>query len=169
LLICFNTTGAWLVFYGKGVFLVNIPLLLGYRRRVMRRASRRPAIIAITLAVCILIFTALSLETKSTEQEAQTHGSEQEREGGEELRSPEPDDNKYFHEPGSDDILGHYDIRYFRGVVSSDERADTLTHLIRGYLSFFRGHGLETWIAHGTLLGWWWNGKVKFRYGAMIG
>ncbi|KAF2811855.1 uncharacterized protein BDZ99DRAFT_281890 [Mytilinidion resinicola] len=68
--------------------------------------------------------------------------------------------NKYFHEPGGDDIMGHYDIRYFKGVVDYDERTDTLTHMIRAYLNFFRENGLDTWIAHGTLLGWWWNGKM---------
>lgn len=31
--------------------------------------------------------------------------------------------------------------------------------MIRAYLRFFEDNGLETWIAHGTLLGWWWNGK----------
>jgi hypothetical protein len=31
--------------------------------------------------------------------------------------------------------------------------------MIRAYLRFFRDNGIETWIAHGTLLGWWWNGK----------
>ncbi|OCL03410.1 hypothetical protein AOQ84DRAFT_381647 [Glonium stellatum] len=72
----------------------------------------------------------------------------------------DPSKNKYFHEPGGDDILGHYDSRYFHGVVSYDERTDTLTHMIRAYLNFFREEGLDTWIAHGTLLGWWWNGKM---------
>jgi hypothetical protein len=60
-----------------------------------------------------------------------------------------------------DDILGHYDSRYFKGVVDYDTRTDTLHHMIRAYLNFFRERGLETWIAHGTLLGWWWNGKVR--------
>jgi len=69
-------------------------------------------------------------------------------------------DTKYFHEPGGDDLLGHYDQRYFKGVVSYDERTDTLHHMIRAYLNTFRELGIETWIAHGTLLGWWWNGKV---------
>lgn len=59
-----------------------------------------------------------------------------------------------------DDILGHYDVRYYHGVVSYSERTDTLRHMIRAYLQFFRTEGLETWIAHGTLLGWWWNGKM---------
>jgi hypothetical protein len=75
-------------------------------------------------------------------------------------RGEKKGDHKYFHEPGGDDILGHYDTRYFHGVVSYEERTDTLTHMIRAYLNTFRELGLETWIAHGTLLGWWWNGKV---------
>jgi hypothetical protein len=75
---------------------------------------------------------------------------------------PKPKEFKYFHEPGGDDIMGHYDTRFFNGVVSDETRVDTLTHMTRAYLNFFREHGLETWIAHGTLLGWWWNGKVYF-------
>jgi LicD family len=63
-------------------------------------------------------------------------------------------------EPGGDDILGHYDIRYFKGVVTYEERTDTLSHMVRAYLNMFRETGMETWIAHGTLLGWWWNGKM---------
>jgi phosphorylcholine metabolism protein LicD len=35
-----------------------------------------------------------------------------------------------------------------------------LTHLIRSYLTTFHSLGLETWLAHGTLLGWWWNGRI---------
>ncbi|KAJ5658362.1 uncharacterized protein N7484_002011 [Penicillium longicatenatum] len=67
---------------------------------------------------------------------------------------------KYFHEPGRDDILGHYDIRFFTSPVEDAARAETLTHMIRAYLNFFNENELETWIAHGTLLGWWWNGKI---------
>ncbi|EEQ88767.1 hypothetical protein RJZ56_002269 [Blastomyces dermatitidis] len=72
----------------------------------------------------------------------------------------EPPEEKYFHEPGGDDILGHYDTRFFKGVVTYEERTDTLMHMTRAYLNFFRENDLETWIAHGTLLGWWWNGKM---------
>ncbi|KAG2415285.1 hypothetical protein HFD88_006476 [Aspergillus terreus] len=67
---------------------------------------------------------------------------------------------KYFHEPGHDDTLGHYDTRFFTTPVPDEERSRTLTYMIRAYLNFFEDHGLETWIAHGTLLGWWWNGKI---------
>lgn len=74
-------------------------------------------------------------------------------------------EDKYFHEPvgheqGADDRLGHYDVRYFHGMVSEEERAESLHHMVIAYLDFFRLNKLETWIAHGTLLGWWWNGEV---------
>jgi hypothetical protein len=59
-----------------------------------------------------------------------------------------------------DMTLGHYDKRYFHGVVSDEERRDTQKHMVRAYLDFFRANDLDTWIAHGTLLGWWWNGQV---------
>ncbi|TKA61327.1 hypothetical protein B0A49_11068 [Cryomyces minteri] len=80
--------------------------------------------------------------------------------GEETEEGPQTTDTKYFHEPGGDDILGHYDKRYFHGVVSYGERTDTLRHMVRAYLDFFRKEGLETWISHGTLLGWWWNGQM---------
>jgi len=67
---------------------------------------------------------------------------------------------KYFHEPGGTDDLGHYDARYFKGLVAYDEHRRTLRHLIRSYLSTFDNLGIETWLAHGTLLGWWWNGRI---------
>jgi phosphorylcholine metabolism protein LicD len=77
----------------------------------------------------------------------------------EELRG-QRDRKKYFHEPGGDEELGHYDARYFRGRVGYDEHRQTLRHLIRSYLSTFDRLGIETWLAHGTLLGWWWNGRI---------
>jgi hypothetical protein len=57
--------------------------------------------------------------------------------------------------------MGHYDARFFTTVVSDEERKQTQLHMIRAYLDFFREKGLDTWIAHGTLLGWWWNGQVN--------
>jgi hypothetical protein len=73
---------------------------------------------------------------------------------------PAKPDTKYFHEPGLDDELGHYDARFFKKAVPEEERGDRLQHLIRSYLLAFRERNIETWIAHGTLLGWWWNGKI---------
>jgi hypothetical protein len=76
-----------------------------------------------------------------------------------EKKSLQQRDTKYFQEPGGDLTLGHYDKRYFHKIVSDEERTDTQQHMIRAYLEFFHTNNLDTWIAHGTLLGWWWNGK----------
>lgn len=67
---------------------------------------------------------------------------------------------KYFHEPGGGLELGHYDARFFRGQVPYEEHRAVLRHLIRSYLTTMRELRAETWLAHGTLLGWWWNGQV---------
>ena len=67
---------------------------------------------------------------------------------------------KYFHEPGGTDDLDHYDARYFQGSVEYNQHRISLENLVRSYLTIFDGLGVETWLAHGTLLGWWWNGKI---------
>jgi phosphorylcholine metabolism protein LicD len=35
-----------------------------------------------------------------------------------------------------------------------------LTNLMQTYLSTMHDIGAETWIMHGSLLGWWWNRKI---------
>ena len=87
------------------------------------------------------------------------------RESEEEAIRLHEDSIKYFHEPGShepgsDSMLGHYDTRYFQRLLSYEEKQDTQVHMVQAYLETFQSKGIETWIAHGTLLGWWWNGKV---------
>ncbi|KAK7977011.1 hypothetical protein PG996_003081 [Apiospora saccharicola] len=67
---------------------------------------------------------------------------------------------KYFHEPGGGLELGHYDARFFQGQVPYEEHRAVLRHLIRSYLTTMKELHVETWLAHGTLLGWWWNGQV---------
>lgn len=68
---------------------------------------------------------------------------------------------KYFHEPGGTELSNHYDSRYEHGILSYEEKKDAQVHMMRAYLDFFKKNGIETWLAHGTLLGWWWNGKVR--------
>lgn len=68
---------------------------------------------------------------------------------------------KYFHEPGGSELANHYDSRYEHGILSYEDKQDTQVHMMRAYLDFFKKQGIETWLAHGTLLGWWWNGKVR--------
>ena len=69
--------------------------------------------------------------------------------------------SKYFHEPGGNNLANHYDSRYEHGILSYEEKQDTQVHMMRAYLDFFKKNNMETWLAHGTLLGWWWNGKVR--------
>ncbi|KAI0161523.1 LicD family-domain-containing protein [Xylariaceae sp. FL1272] len=69
-------------------------------------------------------------------------------------------EKKYFHEPGGSSELSHYDARYFKGKVSYAEHRTTLQQLIRSYLTTLDGLGIDTWLAHGSLLGWWWNGRI---------
>jgi hypothetical protein len=74
--------------------------------------------------------------------------------------APHEHQTKYFHEPGWDAESGHYDARYFQGKVPYEEHRPALQHLIRSYLMTLRELGVETWLAHGSLLGWWWNGRI---------
>ncbi|KAF4119498.1 LicD family [Geosmithia morbida] len=67
---------------------------------------------------------------------------------------------KYFREPGGSLALSHYDARYYQSEVPYSEHREVLRGLVQSYLTTFRQYGIETWLAHGTLLGWWWNGQV---------
>ncbi|KAL7663616.1 Protein MNN4 [[Candida] zeylanoides] len=57
----------------------------------------------------------------------------------------------------------HYDWRFFRAfkpaAVSSVESDDiTLNELLRVWLKFSSSVGVRTWLAHGSLLSWYWSG-----------
>ena len=74
---------------------------------------------------------------------------------------------KYFREPGGSELANHYDSRYEHGILSYEDKQDTQVHMMHAYLDFFKKNGIETWLAHGTLLGWWWNGRVRHRHNAL--
>lgn len=70
---------------------------------------------------------------------------------------------KYFAEARLLDTLNgdHYDWRFFNGLKQGNyEQTLTLHRLIRSFLSFCRQHGIVTWVAHGSLLSWYWNGMA---------
>lgn len=75
---------------------------------------------------------------------------------------------KYFSEPGESDTLHHYDSRFFHGVVADEERQSSLLALIRAYLLLFDKLNLQTWLAHGSLLGWYWNGAILPRVSTAV-
>ncbi|KAF8000806.1 hypothetical protein HF325_004595 [Metschnikowia pulcherrima] len=68
---------------------------------------------------------------------------------------------KYFHEAEiSGTHLGyHYDWRFFQKQISNNyERKVVLHRLAKAWLRFSYTFGLKSWLAHGSLLGWYWNG-----------
>lgn len=53
----------------------------------------------------------------------------------------------------------HFDWRFFNGIPSNYERASILLHgIIRAWLAFTGRIRCNTWLAHGSLLSWYWNG-----------
>ncbi|KAF4628343.1 hypothetical protein G7Y89_g9808 [Cudoniella acicularis] len=64
---------------------------------------------------------------------------------------------KYFHESI---FHPHYDGRFADHELGYRERKQALSNLIQTYLATMADIGVETWLVHGTLLGWWWNRKI---------
>ena len=64
------------------------------------------------------------------------------------------DPNKYFHESI---FHSHYDGRFGSKELLYGERRVHLRALAQAYLAAMNDIGVETFLVHGTLLGWWWN------------
>ncbi|PNP50456.1 hypothetical protein THARTR1_08838 [Trichoderma harzianum] len=64
---------------------------------------------------------------------------------------------KYFHENPHD---VHYDRRYSSFILKDPEQREAIKVLVQTYLATLRDLGIQTWLMHGTLLGWWWGKKV---------
>lgn len=55
----------------------------------------------------------------------------------------------------------HHDWRFFKGLVNkSDLQLPILHGLLSAWLRFSHANDLTTWVAHGSLLSWFWNGMV---------
>lgn len=66
--------------------------------------------------------------------------------------------NKYFHEYDRGENADHVDYRFYRTGIFPAERTIILHHLFRAWSKFSQEEGIVSWIAHGALLGWYWNG-----------
>lgn len=69
--------------------------------------------------------------------------------------------DKYFKEAHilKDHHGFHFDWRFFKkSSFSSFEQRMILHRTARAWLRFSRSANLTSWLAHGTLLGWYWNG-----------
>ncbi|SCU99245.1 LADA_0H18492g1_1 [Lachancea dasiensis] len=80
------------------------------------------------------------------------------------INTPHMKLGKYFHEAAhvADYIhLGHhFDARFFRGILERSEMRTRLDAIVRAYLNFVHSNGLSSWLSHGTLYGWLYNGMA---------
>ncbi|KAF2737649.1 hypothetical protein EJ04DRAFT_487591 [Polyplosphaeria fusca] len=63
-------------------------------------------------------------------------------------------------EPNHAQFHPHYDGRFASDILSSSLRRAHLIPLIQTYLSTMHALGAETWLMHGSLLGWYWNQRI---------
>ncbi|ANB14137.1 Mnn4p [Sugiyamaella lignohabitans] len=52
----------------------------------------------------------------------------------------------------------HYDWRFFNLVRLGNEHEAVMHHLMRAWSMFADQEGIASWISHGSLIGWYWNG-----------
>ncbi|OWB77080.1 hypothetical protein B5S32_g1239 [[Candida] boidinii] len=75
---------------------------------------------------------------------------------------PDKDFPKSFYEASNfrdQDVNGdHHDWRFFAAVTDDFERRTIIHHMNRAWFRFANSVGIRTWIAHGTLLGFYFNG-----------
>lgn len=64
---------------------------------------------------------------------------------------------KYFHESM---FHPHYDGRFAQEALSYHDQNSALKNLVQTYLQTLSDLGVETWLMHGSLLGWWWGKKI---------
>jgi hypothetical protein len=64
---------------------------------------------------------------------------------------------KYFHEST---FSAFYDARYGKRSLPYYDRRNQLSALTKAYLTTMYDIGIETWLMHGSLLGWYRNGKL---------
>ncbi|KAM0488001.1 hypothetical protein ACHAP7_001820 [Fusarium lateritium] len=57
-------------------------------------------------------------------------------------------------------LSAHYDDKYFHEVLEPEAQNAGIRVLMQTYLATFRDLGIQTWLMHGSLLGWWWGKKV---------
>lgn len=67
---------------------------------------------------------------------------------------------KFF--PTNKFMLNAWD-RFTNRILNYDDQKTNLSMLVESYLATMSDLGAETWIMHGTLMGWWWNRKVSLQ------
>jgi LicD family len=102
--------------------------------------------------ICLILYTLLPPSLADAEfVDVRTH-LVKDRSG----KKGDPKD-KYFHEST---FHPHYDGRFAAKRIDNNEKLSHLTALMKTFLATMNDIGAETWIMHGTLLGWWWNQRI---------
>ena len=55
----------------------------------------------------------------------------------------------------------HYIGKYFDEALEPAAQNARIKVLMQTYLATMRDLGVQTWLMHGSLLGWWWGKKVR--------
>ncbi|KAI5969983.1 hypothetical protein CANMA_001023 [Candida margitis] len=81
---------------------------------------------------------------------------------------------KYFYEANimksEKDFVqgGHYDWRFINGIINDTPMQEvSINGLLKAFLRLTNQYNINTWIAHGSLLSWYWNG-LQFPWDADI-
>ncbi|KAK9474691.1 LicD family-domain-containing protein [Dipodascopsis tothii] len=97
----------------------------------------------------------------SAAQAAQLAKAQSQRKGRPAAVSGPP---KYFFEAAvkrGRRVVGlHYDRKYFKTELDTPTRNQAIRWMVNAWFHVLDEHNIESWIAHGTLLGWWWNGET---------
>ncbi|KAK2009050.1 hypothetical protein LZ32DRAFT_661551 [Colletotrichum eremochloae] len=63
----------------------------------------------------------------------------------------------YFHEAS---FSARYDKRFASKPLNETAERDALKVLVQTYLATLGDLGVQTWLMHSSLLGWWWNKQI---------
>ena len=115
-------------------------------------------------AICLIVSACLSIILFSVHNTSKRPPVERQQYIGADLSGPVPAlevgtklgkgqkaPQKYFHESTFD---AHYDARFGVRPWSHEARRMHLRALIQAYLSAMNNASMETWLMHGSLLGW---------------
>lgn len=56
--------------------------------------------------------------------------------------------------------LSHYDLRFFHSKIPAMDRVSILHRVARSWARFTNSHNITTWLAHGSLMGYYFNGLI---------
>lgn len=109
------------------------------------------------LAVIILRTSYVRALPPILERDAQLEDAQTQPDQQESAMTQAVENEKYFQEAY---FHPHYDDRFADRRLTDTEKHQYIIPLVQTYHATMEEIGVETFIAHGTLLGWWWNRRL---------